>query len=929
MGMDWRRVDGYLYERELHVAAIDKLLESARHGHGGALVLSGPAGCGKTSLLSIARQLAGPRFDRRYAAGSPMERDLAWVVARDLFQTDLGAKLGAKLGADPGADPGADRIGPRTGDLFSEVSARILDWLTCRHGDPLLLCVDDLHFADPRSLNLLCYAARRASRFPVAMVISLRPWPPDALTAMATVAAGSDVHILQVPPLGKESSLALLRSFLGTSEPDEEEELILRSQGNPLLIEETAKASLHATRQVTSPLDASSSPYPTLLVSQLAGLPPDAVTCARASAVLGEEVSRDLLEAVSMLRRDRFVETCDALVAAGVLLDDGDGQVTVANAAVAGALERQVAPAARERIFRRAFEHLYHRGRVEQAVGYIERANLQHDHRAVDALESAGSNARERGALDEALTYLGRAVAVSEPRPSTKLLMLHADALYAAGHSAEAAAEYSRLLASAPSDLTRFDVMSKCVQARTYSGTLHEALSLYETLVKSDSPQGPHSSTIWLERAHVIWEIGGPRRALDAIGGIPAGADQDPMVALARAFFALETGDPSGIGALEAAGLATRRHALTDPSELGSFTTLSLWVNSLAAVERYDEALDVVDFGVGWLRSAGSLRATVPLRIARLGILSLAGRMHEIVGEVELMRRTLALDALSEPHVAIFEADAFANMGETSRAETLLAEVATMPGRCTWFAAMNGLCVRARCLLDRGDADGAVEAARELEVLTEEHGVGTPSSPPWAAVAAEAYLAARHHADALRIAAWLESRPPVLAPAWRSMLSLSVRAEHAGSITGDRCLAKDLYRQALDSSGLQPLHRARIGLRFGQFLRQSGEPARARPVLADVLAAAERSGASLLSASAHAELTAAGGRRQRANRPTGLTPQEQRVADLALTGATTRQIALSLHLSPRTVESHLAGIYRKLGVTSRRELLVKGHTSDA
>jgi len=908
--MGQERVDGNLYERELHMAAIDKLLQGAAQGHGGTLVLSGPAGSGKTSLLSLAHHLAGPRFERRRVAGSPMERHLAWALARDLLQPDRLVRPGPELSAD----------------LYGMTRT----WLGRRAGDPLLLCIDDLQFADPHSLGVLCYAARRLDRCSVAMIVTVRPWPPDALEAMETVANWGDVRMLDLPPLGIDSSRSLVRSFLSTQDLDQVEELVLGSQGNPLVLVEAAKAAADMIRPEVAAIDAYASTPRALLVSQLAGLPAKAVTCARAVSVLGGRASRDLLAAVSALSRDQFVETYDALVAAGILHDEGGEQTTVTYAVVARALAGAVAPATRQRIFQRAFEHFYDRGEFEQAAGCIEPGNLHHDPRALEALESAGSRSLRLGALGEALQHFAQAISMSEPTPSTALLMLHADALYAAGHSSEAAAGYTRLLARKLSPEIRFEVLSRCVRATTYAGTLHEALNLYETLLSTANPRAPGSADVWLEHAHVVWEIAGPRKALQAVEAIPAESGaQHQMVGLVRAFFALENGDPSSIGVLEAAGLATRRLAATHPdSALGSFNTLSLWVTSLAATERYDDALDVVDFGVGWLDAAGAIRATVPLRIARLGILALSGRMSEVAGEVDRMRETLVLDALSEPHVAIFEADAFANLGETSLAEALLAKVPTMPAHRTWFAAMSLLMVRARCLLDRGDVAGAVDVARHLEDLANEYGVGTPSTPAWAAIAVETYLAGRLYAEALRIATWLESRSPVLAPRWSSMVSLSARAEHAASVAHDRPLAKELYLQAMRASDLQPLDRARIGLRFGQFLRQTGEPALARPVLAGVLAAAEGCGASLLSTSARAELAAAGGRRRRVNRPTGLTPQERRVAAHALTGASTRQIASALHLSPRTVESHLGSIYRKAGVKSRRELLVRGHISD-
>jgi DNA-binding NarL/FixJ family response regulator len=103
-------------------------------------------------------------------------------------------------------------------------------------------------------------------------------------------------------------------------------------------------------------------------------------------------------------------------------------------------------------------------------------------------------------------------------------------------------------------------------------------------------------------------------------------------------------------------------------------------------------------------------------------------------------------------------------------------------------------------------------------------------------------------------------------------------------------------------------------------LRGRRELRRARTVLHEAVRIAETAGATLIAEPAQAELAGAGGRR-RGSRPGGsLTAQESRVAGLAVTGATVQEIATAMYLSPRTVETHLARVYRKLGVASKAEL---------
>lgn len=114
-----------------------------------------------------------------------------------------------------------------------------------------------------------------------------------------------------------------------------------------------------------------------------------------------------------------------------------------------------------------------------------------------------------------------------------------------------------------------------------------------------------------------------------------------------------------------------------------------------------------------------------------------------------------------------------------------------------------------------------------------------------------------------------------------------------------------------------PFERARTLLLLGQLQRRQRKKEFARATLSEALAIFEELGAGLWVERARAELTRSRGT---ANRTLGLTPSEQRVAELAASGMTTRDVAAALFISPKTVESNLAGVYRKLGIKSRAEL---------
>jgi DNA-binding CsgD family transcriptional regulator len=144
------------------------------------------------------------------------------------------------------------------------------------------------------------------------------------------------------------------------------------------------------------------------------------------------------------------------------------------------------------------------------------------------------------------------------------------------------------------------------------------------------------------------------------------------------------------------------------------------------------------------------------------------------------------------------------------------------------------------------------------------------------------------------------------------------------ALEGEADSADERFAQAVElySQLEQPLEHAQALISFGIHLRRGGRPRDAREPLAGALAICERLGAERLARLARAELAASGGRRRRRGEDgSALTAQERRVAALAADGLANGEIAAALHLSPKTVSSHLQHVYAKLGMHSRRELI--------
>ncbi len=186
-----------LIERDGELGRIDALLAGARAGNGGVLVVTGPAGIGKSSLLGEARErarLAGMRV--LAGRGGELEGDFSFGVARQLFERLLttvaqaerdallagAARLALAAMEDAGAAPSAVAAGDPP---FAVVHG--LYWLAVNASvaGPVLVAIDDLQWADQASLRFLLYLADRLAGLPVALVVT---WRTGETSAAGTAA---------------------------------------------------------------------------------------------------------------------------------------------------------------------------------------------------------------------------------------------------------------------------------------------------------------------------------------------------------------------------------------------------------------------------------------------------------------------------------------------------------------------------------------------------------------------------------------------------------------------------------------------------------------------------------------------------------------------------------------------------------------------
>jgi ATP/maltotriose-dependent transcriptional regulator MalT len=216
--------------------------------------------------------------------------------------------------------------------------------------------------------------------------------------------------------------------------------------------------------------------------------------------------------------------------------------------------------------------------------------------------------------------------------------------------------------------------------------------------------------------------------------------------------------------------------------------------------------------------------------------------------------------------------------------------------------------------LDRVDA--AIGELETVERMTEGSGHEEPVIVPWIQDLVEAYARQGRDDDACRVLARLERQ----AASTASPVAGAAAARCRGLLDDDfePAVACAL---ALDDQRPMPFERARTLLAFGRRLHRSCRRAEARERLRAALEGFEQLHADAWTRQAEAELRAAGARRRPERDEHALTPQELRVAAAVQRGASNRDIAADLFLSPKTVEFHLRQIYRKLDVHSRTQLV--------
>jgi len=453
-------------------AAADSVLEN---GQRGVVLVAGEAGIGKTTLVAeFARQhgtLKGRTvwYCRSDELGSePLQpfRGLISQILEALPDDVLSAHVAARGHDLRPLLPHSRRLGPHTTVAIptDEITARHLLFeavadLVRRAAEigPLIIVIDDLHWADPAGLQLLRHLERNLTRAPVLFVVCFRNTgeadSDDVRTTLAELARTGAVRIelggLDAPAL---CELVWARaSALAVHDVSSVADLLgIESAGNPLFAEHlldhwTTSGQLHIVDGVVAVSKPTAADLPPnlrdLVWYRVAALGPLGHTVLSAAAVLGSDFDESLLAPITGFGRDELVTLLDKAVTAGLLVADQPQVSTLrfAHPLVAGSLEGDLGPRERTRLHGRSFEALLASGsdKPAQLAHHAERAGL------LDASLLWSARAGERALIaltpDEAADWFGRALRHAEElgrgdAERASLLAGLGEAAYRAGH---------------------------------------------------------------------------------------------------------------------------------------------------------------------------------------------------------------------------------------------------------------------------------------------------------------------------------------------------------------------------------------------------------------------------------------------------------------------------------------------------------------
>jgi DNA-binding CsgD family transcriptional regulator len=873
-------------------------------------MIRGEAGIGKTALLdAAARELSGIHVVR--ADGFEAESAMPYATLQRLgapvaeFVPTLPPRQASALriaaGLDDGPPPDRFLVGLGMLSLLAAASER----------EPIVCVVDDAHLVDPESLEVLAFVARRLEAESVLVVLSARPDP-----RVEVAAAG--VPVLELGGLDTVEAAQLLnRAADEAVDPLLAAQIAADTGGNPL-------ALIDLSREFTARQLANSwaAPHPTPVGPRLESHYLEQVTR------LGDDSQMWLLVAAAESTGDRGLigGAADRLGLAADAAADAEranlasvhDAVSFRHPLVRSAVYNGMPESDRRRVHEALRSEAEARGRQDLAVWHAAAATVGPDARVADALERAADSAGERGGSASRARLLTRAAELS-PTAAVRggRLLAAAEAAASAGAAQLAGELVDRIEdetldavgAGRVAQLRALIALFVADRDRILTGpsTMLQAAELFQGVVPA------------LEQRALIWAFDLTLTVEWAIEG----------VTLPELGGRLAAGVDAAEGPLSTALRGLSAHILLPYSD--AVPVMREALDMLFELDE-EELLEIGTFGVALSMALWDERACVRLLERMAGAARSRGRLRDLdtvlwlLGLIELVRGDPAasgryIDDVRELRHAIgYDAEQVVNGSylawagaPVSQVEAIAEAVLATGFAGAWTIAMMGLSVR-------GIADGHYRDAFErLRPMIE-----------------RPFLQVTYQQLPEYVEAGVRSGKADLVRA--SHVRLEEFAAHSGTpwirglaARGAALLASDEDAEALYAASIGHLAQStvigelgRAHLLYGEWLRRMKRRREARVELRSALEIFERVQAPAFAARARRELEATG-EHVLAHTPgesavDALTPQEDTVARLAAAGRTNAEIGAELFISANTVDYHLRKVFRKLGITSRRQL---------
>jgi DNA-binding CsgD family transcriptional regulator len=908
-----RSVTIVLHGRDDERARLATLLDDARQGRAGTVLLHGEPGVGKSALLEDLVATAGDDVQVLRAQGVESEAPLPFAALHRLLRPVLGVidrlpapqarALRAAFGQEDDVTVQPFLVALATLSVLTEAAEEA----------PVLCVIDDAQWLDQATADAVLVASRRLGADRVAVVFAARDGEGRTFVP-------DDVPTMALAPLTGAAARALLTEAAGATVPDEVvDRLMTQAAGNPLALVELPTTLSAEQLAGAAPLPAQlhlTAGIERVFLDRCRHLPPDVQTLLLVAAADDSGHVAAVRAAAEAL--GAHPDNMDAAERSGLLVVQGDS-VRVRHPLVRSAVYQAATSRERREAHRALAEAIDPADDPDRYAWHRAAAVDSPDEAVVADLVAAGARAERRGGYAAASAAYQRAAELTvgeQPRAAH---------LYAAARNAWAAGQTTpaRRLSAAARDraddrVLRADIDRLRGRIEVNVGSGIDAHRIFVSAVRSVASDDPPRALELAVAAALMSTYGcdsGAPLDVTALAALATADDNGPTRCLGHLLVSLTQASTNEW----APGLASLRAALDAGADSADLYLLSHLGN--AALHLGDEEAHRRCFTamVAGARDAGA-GMLVLYALPRLGFTQLVTGQWAALRSSAEEALSLSISAGQRPLGAVplgwLTLLAALQGRPAAEYDALLTDLDEAAGQPLGVLADPVHDLMRWAQGTRAAHDGDTTAALH-------HLASIRLSTLARLVALDRIDAAVRAGDREQAAVWVKQLVPFAdGTQWPWALAA---VDHGRALLAEPADAPAVFEAALAhhaQPGARPYDRARTHLAYGEFLRRSQRRVDARAHLRTALETFEDLRAEPLAARASQELRASGetARKRDPSTQLALTPMELQVAGLVRQGLSNKDIAAQCWVSPRTVAFHLRNIFTKAGVTSRGEL---------